>query len=83
MPHLYVKPRLRDPKKPDAGTLQVRGENGKPIPAEGALVEHTPYIRRRLRDGDLTVCQEPTAKATPKASRAKSTANADVGEKEA
>ncbi|WP_234277227.1 DUF2635 domain-containing protein [Billgrantia desiderata] len=78
MPHLYVKPRPLDPKRPDAGTLQVRLENGKPIPAEGALVEHTPYIRRRLRDGDLVTAKPPT-----KPSRAKSTANADAGEKEA
>lgn len=78
MPSIYVKPRQRDPKKPDQGVLQVRRErDGKPIPAEGAAVELTPYIRRRLRDGDLVKAQ------APKPSRAKSTANADAGEKEA
>lgn len=63
MPSLYVKPRPRDAKKPDAGVLQVRRENGKPIPAGGAHVELTPYIRRRLRDGDLVRAQAPKAPA--------------------
>ncbi|KMQ73844.1 DUF2635 domain-containing protein [Marinobacter subterrani] len=50
---IYVKPRQRDPAKPAAGVLQVRRENGTPIPDEGAWVEPSQYIRRRLRDGDL------------------------------
>ncbi|SDK32029.1 DUF2635 domain-containing protein [Billgrantia gudaonensis] len=59
MPSIYVKPRPLDPKKPDQGVLQVRRENGKPIPAEGATVELTPFIRRRLRDGDLVKAAPP------------------------
>jgi hypothetical protein len=27
----------------------------KPIPADGLFVEDSPYIRRRLRDGDLVL----------------------------
>lgn len=78
MPSIYVKPRLRDAKKPDQGVLLVRRESdGKPIPAEGALVEHTPYIRRRLRDGDLV---RATAPAKP--SRAKAAAKPDATPKE-
>lgn len=77
MPSIYVKPRRLDPKKPDAGALQVRREgNGKPIPAEGAHVERTPYIRRRLRDGDLFITTPP---AKPKATKAPASAS---GEKE-
>lgn len=80
MPSIYVKPRLRNAKHPDQGVLLVRREsNGKPIPAEGAPVEHTPYIRRRLRDGDLV-----RATAPAKSSRAKAAAkDANAGEKEA
>lgn len=78
MPSIYVKPRLRDDKKPDQGVLLVRREsNGKPIPAEGAHVEHTPYIRRRLRDGDLVRATAPT-----ETSRAKAAAKPDATHKE-
>ena len=74
MPSIYVKPRPRDAKKPDAGVLQVRRENGKPIPATGAQVELTPYIRRRLRDGDLVRAQAPKPQAPAKTGGAKPTA---------
>lgn len=78
MPSIYVKPRLRDAKNPDQGVLLVRRESdGKPIPAEGALVEHTPYIRRRLRDGDLV-----RATAPAKTARAKVAAKPDATPKE-
>lgn len=73
MPSVYVTPRLRDPKHPEAGVLQVRRENGKPIEAAGATVELSPYIRRRLRDGDLIRGEAPKAKAAEKPG-AKSTA---------
>ncbi|KGE77650.1 hypothetical protein FP66_08450 [Halomonas salina] len=56
-----------DPDKPAQGRLQVRRENGKPIPAEGAHVELTPYVRRRLRDGDLVKAQPPKKPAKPAA----------------
>lgn len=56
---IYVKPRQRDTGKPAAGVLQVRRENGKPIPADGAWVEPSQYIRRRLRDGDLVKAAAP------------------------
>lgn len=83
MPSIYVKPRPRDPKKPDEGVLQVRRESGKPIPPEGAQVELTPYIRRRLRDGDLVEAKAPP-RASEKPSRAKSTAKAEqAGDQEA
>jgi hypothetical protein len=78
VPSIYVKPRLRDAKKPDQGVLLVRRESdGKPIPAEGAHVEHTPYIRRRLRDGDLV-----RATAPAKSVRAKAAAKPDATPKE-
>nr|WP_281362657.1 DUF2635 domain-containing protein [Halomonas maris] len=69
---------MRDAKKPDQGVLLVRREsNGKPIPAEGADVEHTPYIRRRLRDGDLV-----RATAPAKTVRAKAAVKPDTTHKE-
>ncbi|SER78776.1 Protein of unknown function [Vreelandella subterranea] len=84
MPSIYVKPRLRDAKKPDQGVLLVRREsNGKPITEKGAHVELTPYIRRRLRDGDLVKANAPAKPSRAKAA-AKSTASAaDAGEQEA
>ncbi len=48
--------------KPAPG-LQVRKEDGTPLPAEATTVPNTSYYRRRLRDGDL-VNLTPTA--TPK-----------------
>jgi hypothetical protein len=74
---------MRDAKKPEQGVLLVRREsNGKPIPAEGAHVEHTPYIRRRLRDGDLVRATAPSKSSRAKAA-AKPTANAAAaGEQE-
>lgn len=38
-------------------------EDGKDWPAEGATVEVTPYIRRRLADGDLVECETAVAPA--------------------
>lgn len=35
--------------------LQVRQENGTPIPAKGMEVVLTKYYRRRLKDGDLVL----------------------------
>ncbi len=37
------------------------------LPAEGALVELTPYWRARIRDGDAEVTTPPTAAAAPAA----------------
>lgn len=36
-------------------------EDGRPWPAEGAEVEETLYIRRRLRDGDLVEAADEAA----------------------
>ncbi|RXE49213.1 DUF2635 domain-containing protein [Chromohalobacter israelensis] len=74
MPSIYVKPRPSNPKQPNAGVLQVRRENGKPIPAGGAHVELTPYIRRRLRDGDLVRTNAPKPQAPAKTGGAKTIA---------
>lgn len=68
MPSIHVKPRPIDPAKPAAGVLQVRREHdGKPIAAKGETLELTPYIRRRLRDGDLVEVTPTRAKSTAKA----------------
>ncbi|NVF15996.1 DUF2635 domain-containing protein [Vreelandella maris] len=83
MPSIYVKPRLRDAKKPDQGVLLVRRESdGKPIPAEGAHVELTPYIRRRLRDGDLKKASAPAKPSRAKATAKPTAKTADAGEQE-
>lgn len=61
---IYVKPRARNPKKPDAGQLRVRRPDGRRIPAEGAWVARDTYIRRRMRDGDLVEAKPPAKKKT-------------------
>lgn len=48
--------------KPAPG-LQVRKEDGTPLPAEETTVPNTTYYRRRLRDGDLIDLTKPAAKA--------------------
>lgn len=40
--------------KPAAGRRVLDPATRKPLPAEGAEVERTPYWLRRLREGDVT-----------------------------
>lgn len=70
---IYVQPRQRNPKKPAEGVLQVRRENGKPIPAAGAWVEPSQYIRRRMRDGDLVKASPPKEASAKTAAKSTNT----------
>ena len=48
--------------KPAAGiTLPL--PDGRPWPAEGAMVEVDQYVRRRIADGDLVIAKPPAEPA--------------------
>ncbi len=42
---------------------QIYLPNGTLIPAEGMDLELTPYVRRRIADGGLSMGKKPTKKA--------------------
>lgn len=42
---------------------QIYLPNGTLIPAEGMDLELTPYVRRRIADGGLSISKKPTKKA--------------------
>lgn len=44
--------------RPKAG-LQMRKEDGTPMPADGCSVPDIRYYRRRIADGDLTLVKKP------------------------
>ncbi|WP_435640330.1 DUF2635 domain-containing protein [Micavibrio aeruginosavorus] len=62
LPRIYVVPKK--------GIVVVDLETNRPIPAEGALVLDSRYMRRRIRQGDVTETAVPdpsnTAKKTQK-----------------
>jgi len=47
--------------RPATGRIVRREGSGEIWPAEGALVEITPFVRRRLDDGDLIAITPPKA----------------------
>lgn len=49
---IYVKP-----ARP--GLLCRRDDNRQIIPPEGAWMQRTTYVIRRMRDGDLVECSDP------------------------
>lgn len=55
MPQIYVKP---------AEGLTVPRPDGTPMPAAGDWLEHDPYVRRRLKAGDLVKAKPPAAGGT-------------------
>lgn len=49
--------------KPAPGCKVRRPESGfEPIPESGCWVSWSPYYQRRLIDGDIVECSEPTEK---------------------
>lgn len=57
----------RIPVKPAKDMIVIDLESGLPIPADGAEVLESSYIRRRINDGDLIVLEslpKPTTKNT-------------------
>lgn len=45
--------------KPSRPGLRVLDENNREYPANGKTVKRTPWVIRRLRDGDLVEIEKP------------------------
>lgn len=52
MARIYVKPARE-------GLLVRRDDNRQHLPPEGAWMQLSTYVIRRLRDGDLVECSDP------------------------
>jgi hypothetical protein len=50
--------------KPAEGRRPRHENTARPIAAEGEWVNDTPFIRRRLLDGDLIECEPPADVST-------------------
>lgn len=53
MEQIFVKP---------AEGRRLRNEVSLVVPAEGAFVNHTTYMRRRIKNGDAVKCNPPKKK---------------------